>query len=146
MDVIIKKNDAFRVLQTITTGVISDLEKYLFFKLKDERMMFADVEDCGKTLDEVRADNGVSMDYFLTEFFGRVSLTDEIPELIKHIEFVASGSDNPCPVCGCELNQETDAEFGVEYMDTDCSNTNCSYSNTTNPDWDVLTKNQISSL
>lgn len=136
--IIIKKNDAFRVLQAITRGFITDVESHIINTLKSERMMSGDPEDCGQTIDDIRQANGTPMDYFLNVFFGRVPMKNEIPELIKHIEFVMDGSDNPCPECGCELNQETDAEFGVEYIDTDCSNPGCDYTNTTAPDWDMM--------
>lgn len=129
VEITIKKNDAFSVLQDITRNRITDLESHIIKTLENEQIL--DVEDLGTSLEDVGEIRYSGVDDLIQLLFSHVQCIDEIFELSKSIIFMG---DQDCPICGSELIHETDGVGKIEWTDTNCSN--CTYKTSNEPDWD----------
>lgn len=131
-EITIEPNDAFEMLKDITRDHINNLPKFIVKKLYKKEFIEGVREDCGKSLDQIANQNDVTIYHLIKKVFPTVKYTDEIPELSKYIFLVWNSANNPCPECGCEL----DFEFDGGWENTKCSNFDCDFATTTEPDHD----------
>lgn len=136
MEVIIKNNDAFHVLSVSTSISPKQLQNKIIWGLQNEGIIACDDEDCGKTVQELADLNNYTIHEIIEILFPEQIENQEVPELLKSIYIW--GIDGGCPDCGCELNVEEDSGDGHTWENKECSNNECEYATSGEPDWDVL--------
>ena len=137
MKISILKNDAFVVLSKSTGIGFDNLEKTIIDSLIEEHMMSGDANDCGVSVEQIRVQNNYDISDIIEVIFGE-NENKEIPELLKEIYIWGDGSEHPCPLCGCECEGTEDGAHGSVWMDWECSNGECDFTDSGEPDWDVL--------
>lgn len=141
MEITIKPNDAFQVLQAITRDRITKVDEHIVRHLSNHENIELDSDDYGRSIQDVITERSTkTVNQVLKYMFMSVDNRSEIKELLNHLIFVNAKADHPCPECGCELEFETDGFGNVEWVETACSNSNCEYQDTNEPDWDLNRK------
>lgn len=94
-------------------------------------------EDAGVCFGEILEQMEIKVSSFTCKFLGRSDKT--INELFSNLWFKHTLND--CPECGCEVEEETDGGFGYEWTEKNC--TNCEWSESNEPDWDLMRKSRL---
>lgn len=110
------------------------LESWIIEQLEKAEII-QEREDCGKTISELckQAQTSpleVAMKTFKSFGAAEVYTFSNLT--------IMSDEENPCPECGCKLEVEHDGADGYEWEEHACSNSDCDYKNTTEPDWDLM--------
>lgn len=135
--VTILKNEAFAVLSTATGYSEKTLEELIIKRMIDENIMSGDVGDCGFSVEQIGHQNKYDSFDMMNVLFPEGIKNTEVFELLDSIFIWGLGVENPCPICGNECEVEHDSTDGISWMNLECSNPECDYTNANEPDWDL---------
>jgi len=94
-----------------------------------------DMDDCGKTFLQICEENKISSLHIAQKLF-KITVNDA--RIMKFItDLTIWGYAHECKLCGCELETETDGFDQHEWVEQKCTNPNCDYSTTTEPDFET---------
>lgn len=131
----IKKDDTFHVL-SIATGISYPvLENKILTGLINEGIIDGDLDDAGFCLLSRSTQSGYLIKDVEELLFPGEEPNTEIQELLMDLIFWGM-EEHGCPDCGCEIQTTEDWLHGVSWKEYDC--TNCEYSSSDEPDWDVF--------
>lgn len=134
----ILKNDAFALMTTATGYSENTLEEIIIKRMVDEGLMAGGIEDCGFSVQHIGFENKYDIFDLMNVLFPEGVKNTEIMELLDSIIFWGDGSEHPCPQCGCECDGEEDGADGHVWTDWKCTNGECDFADSGEPDWDVL--------
>jgi hypothetical protein len=134
MDVQILKNQSFQMM-SIASGLSESTMEELFIKrMINEGLMSGDKNDCGWSLQQIAFQNKYDIFDLINVLFPEGIKNTEVMELMDSIMIWGLASEHPCPLCGCECDHEDDAGNDL----WTCSNGECHFKDSNEPDFDVL--------
>ena len=138
MEISIQKNDAFRLMSSASGYPENILEEIIIKRLIDEGMMTGDTIDCGLSIQQIAVENKYNALEIVKVLFPEGTKNMEVIELMDSIYIFGTADDNPCPKCGCECEGTEDGADGHVWTEWKCSNSECDFADTNEPDFDVL--------
>lgn len=134
---LVQDND-FNALATELKLTPEQLVEKIENGFKNNDMELCDYEDAGVQVTEICKNWGYELPVVALKFFGRSDnmINDLFGKLyFKHV-------NDECPQCGHELEVEYDSGHAngksYEWENKTCSNSNCDYGDTGEPDWDCM--------
>lgn len=92
-----------------------------------------ETDDAGVLFSQIVSDYGFEMFAVTLMVIGRSEV--QINELFGNLFYKNTSED--CPQCGCETETDTDGCWGQEWEEKKCLNSNCDWSESGEPDWDL---------
>lgn len=138
MKTTLKENDALRMLASSSKLSITELEKRILDKMESEKLLTGNVEDIGLSVLAVMKLNGYHAQDAINILFPEQRKNEEIIQLLDSIIIWGHAVRNPCPECGCDINEDTHGFEEHVWQTWECDNFNCNFSTNTEPDWDTL--------
>lgn len=137
----ILRNDAFRLLCELSGKPEEALEKQILNNLSLECICSLDMEDAGVDIQTIGESSGYDLDMLTRALFPdneSLQIDREPREILNAVFLWGTGSDESCPSCGCQLEEEHDGTDGISWTNYSCENPNCDFADSGEPDWDVL--------
>lgn len=132
------KDDNFNSLSNVLKLDSSQLVEKIENGFKDNDMELCDQEDAGVPITEICKNWGYDVSVVALKFLNRSD--KKINDLFGNLFF--KHINDECPLCGHEINVEHDSGHAngksYEWENKDCSNGNCDYGETGEPDWDIM--------
>ena len=132
INVSITENDALRELVKIQKSNPQKISEKIQNALVKEGVLYLGTEDAGLTLNEIADQSGYAIKYLFKLVYGTEGDTEQL-EFFGALLFLG---DSDCPMCGCDLERETEGLGNKEWENVSC--TNCDYADSNEPDWDIL--------
>jgi len=141
MELQIKQNDAFLQLAKITGTAPEELSKQILKGL-DKLGFFVDwTQEAGKTIGTIHREFN---DFHFEEIVDSIWPNDPTNKNIEKINFLdgvllwGTAMEHGCEKCGCECDVEHDGTDGISWKNVNCTNPECDWSDSREPDWDGL--------
>lgn len=133
----LQENDALLQLCSLTGLSTIEITERVITSLDAFGFIVKDIEDCGKSIFSISRVQEVGVYYLAVDFFNGIFVSDEITEFTGALVLWGDG-DHPCPECGSEIDFFHDGTDGITWTEQTCSNPNCNYATTDEPDHDTM--------
>jgi hypothetical protein len=142
MKVQILKNEPFALLLVATGYSEKTLEELLLKRMIDENIMCGDTNECGYSLQSIAFESGYDVLMLMDVLFPEGMDNPEVFQMMDSIMVWGLADEHMCPLCGNKCDVEHDSTDGtpssIKWKNWTCSNHECDFEDTTEPDVDVL--------
>jgi hypothetical protein len=141
MEIQIKQTDAFRELCKITLSNEKHFEEKILKGLDSIDFLMDWTQEAGRTIGEIIDEHGEhTIEEVVNAVFpsGMFGSNEEVKQFMSGILLWGTAIQHACEQCGCECDVEHDGTDGISWKNVDCTNPECDWSDSREPDWDGL--------